>query len=310
MTGRDRSDKGEILFRSGLLERAIAALEPAHRADPTNLKLGTRLVDAYRASGDLAAAAELVARLAGTAPDDRWLAYLDDLFSGRATTPSAVDAETVPAPFVVHDGFLPDYEREQIWDFALRSPQAFKAATVARRFARTDIDQRVDPDARRARTISSPREVAALMEPRLRPLVQSEAGRLGLAPPRIDHIELEVAAYGNGDLFRCHQDLFEAERSRRVLSYVYFFAPEPLAFSGGELLLYDLDTSRQSFAPNRFTRIDPACNRLVLFDPATFHEVTPIRCASDDPRHQRYTATGWVHEAVELGERQDAQPPQ
>lgn len=310
MSQRDHGDKGEILFRSGLLERAVALLEPAHRADPTNLALGMRLVDAYRASGDLASAADLVARLAEAAPDSSWIGYLSDLFSGKATTPSAVDAETVPAPFVVHDGFLPEAERERIWDFALGSPGAFKAATVARRFARTDIDQRVDPDARRARTISSPREVAALMEPRLRPLVQAESQRLGIAPPDIDHIELEVAAYGNGDLFRCHQDLFEAEASRRVLSYVYFFAPEPLAFSGGELLLYDIDSTRQSFAPNRFTRIDPRCNRLVLFDPATFHEVTPIRCASDDPRHLRYTATGWVHEAIELGQGDDSQSPQ
>lgn len=298
MSERDSSDKGEILFRSGLLERAIATLETAHRADPTNLELGIRLVDAYRAGGDLPAASDLVARLFEVAPDDARIDYLDDLLSGKPTAPSAVDAETVPAPFVVHDDFLPDSLRDQIWHFALGSSGAFAPATVARRFAGPDVDQRVDPSARRARTLSSPRQVAELMEPRLRSVVEAGARRLGLEPPKIDHIELEIAVYGDGDRFHCHQDLFEAEASRRVLSYVYFFAPEPRAFSGGELLLYDMTSTREGFVSNKFTRIDPTCNRLVLFAPATYHEVTPIHCSSEEPRDQRYTATGWVHEAT------------
>jgi Rps23 Pro-64 3,4-dihydroxylase Tpa1-like proline 4-hydroxylase len=136
------------------------------------------------------------------------------------------------------------------------------------------------------------------MEPRLRSMVDADAGRLGLPVPEIDRIELEVAVYGDGDHFQCHQDVFEAESSRRVLTFVYFFAPEPRGFSGGELLLYDADRPSGGFAGNKFTRIDPVSNRLVLFDPSAYHEVTPIQCSSEDPRDLRYTATGWIHEAI------------
>lgn len=287
-----------MLFRSGLLERAIAVLEPAHEADPDNLDLAVKLMNAYRACGDLTAASKLAGRLAEASPSHPLISYMDDVFSGRPTTPTAVDAEAVPAAFVVHDGFLPDAVREQVWEFALNASGDLEAATVAQQFAASDADQRVDPDARRARTISSPRQVAELMEPRLRRLLDTDAARLGLAIRQIDHIELEVAVYGDGDLFRCHRDLYETDRSRRVLSYVYFFAPEPRGFSGGELLLYDTDAANDSFVPNKFTRIEPQCNRLILFDPATYHEVTPIRCSSSDPQDLRYTATGWVHEAI------------
>jgi hypothetical protein len=300
MSERDHSDKGEMLFRSGLLERAVAMLEPAYRADPGNLKVGRRLVDAYRACGRLDAAAALAARLVTASPADTWLRRIDDIFSGRPAAPTAptAGADALPAAFVVHDDFLPEPLRREMFDRVLGASERLEAATVSRRFAGRDVDQRVDAEVRRARTLPSPRDIAAIMEPRLHPVVQADAHRLGLPSPQIDHIELEVAVYGDGDHFHCHQDLFEAPASRRVISYVFFFAPEPRGFAGGELLLYDSNPTGGGFVASKFTRIEPLCNRLVLFDPATYHEVTPILCASSAPRDLRYTATGWVHEAV------------
>jgi predicted 2-oxoglutarate/Fe(II)-dependent dioxygenase YbiX len=289
-------DKGTVLFRSGLLDRAVALLEEAARERPEDVDVGIRLVDAYRARGNLREAAGTVARLTENAPSNGWLQYLHQVLSGEPVTPGAVEADTLPAAFVLHDAFLPEELRDEIWTHIQGVLPRFARATIARRFAGPEVDQRVDGNVRRARTLSSPPRVAELMDPYLRGTVEADAGLLGVPTPQIDHVELEVAVYGDGDHFQCHQDIFEAVSTRRVLTFVYFFAPEPRGFSGGELLLYDADRVRGGFVGSKFTRIDPVSNRLILFDPATFHEVTPIRCASADPRDQRYTATGWVHE--------------
>lgn len=118
----------------------------------------------------------------------------------------------------------------------------------------------------------------------------------GIAPFAIADIETEVCAQRPGSFFAKHvdTDTREASRSRttdRLISSVYYFPREPLAFTGGELILYDF-TGRLPAA-----RIEPRRNRLVAFPSFAYHEVTPVTSASERLEDARWSVNCWLHRA-------------
>ena len=106
------------------------------------------------------------------------------------------------------------------------------------------------------------------LEPAFRSAVTNRFADLcsatGVAPFEIALVETEVVAQLPGSYFAKHVDTDTREASEslatvRMISAVFYFPQEPLAFSGGELVLYDF-TGKSAAA-----RIRPRRNRLIAF---------------------------------------------
>lgn len=118
----------------------------------------------------------------------------------------------------------------------------------------------------------------------------------GVAPFVVARVETEVCAQRPGSFFAMHIDTDTREPSHslssdRLISAVYYFPREPLAFSGGELTIYDF-TGRTPAA-----RIAPLRNRLVAFPSFACHEVTPVIAAHDSFESARWSVNCWLHRA-------------
>ncbi|MFX8597224.1 2OG-Fe(II) oxygenase, partial [Acinetobacter baumannii] len=80
----------------------------------------------------------------------------------------------------------------------------------------------------------------------------------------------------------------------RVVTFVFYLFREPRCFSGGDLLLHDWSAEGLPRA-QRFTRLHPANNRLVIFPSECWHQVLPVSCHTGDPLDARLTVHGWFH---------------
>jgi SM-20-related protein len=140
------------------------------------------------------------------------------------------------------------------------------------------------------------------VEPAFRDAMMSRLAELcagtGVAPFTVARVETEVCAQRPGSSFAKHIDTDTQEASRslptdRLISSVFYFPREPLAFSGGELLLYDFTGKIPA------ERIAPRRNRLVAFPSFAYHEVTPITAAEDSFENARWSVNCWLHRARE-----------
>jgi len=118
----------------------------------------------------------------------------------------------------------------------------------------------------------------------------------GVASFEVARVETEVCAQRPGSYFAKHVDTDTGELSKslktdRLISAVFYFPHEPLAFSGGELILYDF-TGKVAAA-----QIAPARNRLVAFPSFAYHEVTPVAAGEDSFDAARWSVNCWFHRA-------------
>ena len=116
----------------------------------------------------------------------------------------------------------------------------------------------------------------------------------GVAPFEVARVETELVAQRPGSFFAKHVDTDTREPSQslatvRMISAVFYFPREPLAFSGGELVLYDF-TGRVEAA-----RIAPRRNRLVAFPSFAYHEVTRLTAGDDGFDSARWSVNCWLH---------------
>lgn len=92
---------------------------------------------------------------------------------------------------------------------------------------------------------------------------------------------LQVSSYMTGDHYAFHED----EGAGVNLTAIVFLARDPKKVRGGDLVLaYDGEESTIPFRNNR----------LLIFPSKTLHRVTPVRVASDDPRHARISLQCWL----------------
>lgn len=81
--------------------------------------------------------------------------------------------------------------------------------------------------------------------------------KLKIMPFKINGIELQIAAHGDGAFFKQHIDThteLQNNSKNRVISAVYYFFNEPKQFEGGELVLHpfsfmDGDDNSVTFSP-------------------------------------------------------------
>jgi Rps23 Pro-64 3,4-dihydroxylase Tpa1-like proline 4-hydroxylase len=189
------------------------------------------------------------------------------------------------APYVRIPGFLSDEENRAVLDFAIRKQPDYEASKVD-----TGL-----PDYRRSRVLMRLEDLGVDFDGRVREIVPDALSYFGIPVPAGSKLETQLATHNEGGYYRIHNDNGSPRTATRVLTYVYYFHRQPIAFKGGQLRLYDtrLESSRQRPAET-FVEIEPENNMLLLFPSRLMHEVLPTYCSSRDFADGRFTLNGWV----------------
>lgn len=271
---------------------ALAALEPVLAADPDAIAPLTTAVAAARMAGDIDRARALADHLARLMPMNLVVAATAAALSGRPLGFQPPGLDRAP-PFLLIDDALAPADRDRIWHEAFARIDRFTEATVI------DGGGRYSDDAvRSSRLIETADGAALAVVDRVRAAFDTATAAFGLAVPPDGRTEVQVTLHGDGDFFRCHQDRpnerVEAIDGRRI-SFVYYMCRTPRRFAGGELRIYDWMFGGGGYRPERWTQVDPADNRLIVFPSDAYHEVMPLTLTSDDPQDGRLTVNGWLH---------------
>jgi SM-20-related protein len=118
---------------------------------------------------------------------------------------------------------------------------------------------------------------------------------LGLPDFSLHHVELELAAHGDGGHYDFHTDTVHENQTGRIMSAVYYFFAEPKRFSGGELRLFgwwrDWAAGKH---PNPHLDIAPENDSLLIFPSWALHEVMPVVCPSGKFADSRFSVNCWI----------------
>jgi Rps23 Pro-64 3,4-dihydroxylase Tpa1-like proline 4-hydroxylase len=199
---------------------------------------------------------------------------------------------TLAPKFVVIDDFLPDDVLASLDDHARRDPRALTLMELG------GAPEQGHYSALRKLWVH--KDGLGSFDPPFRSAVLARFAELcagtGVPPFDVARVETELCAQRPGSYFAKHIDTDTREPSRslssdRLISSVFYFPRQPLAFSGGELILYDF-TGKIPAA-----RIAPRRNRLVAFPSFLCHEVTPVTDADDSLDGARWSVNCWLHRA-------------
>lgn len=289
------------LGNGGAVPGRVAPIAELHRKSEQALRrraarqpLGGRapmvLAAAHRCQGNFAAAVEIYEQVAARRRRDwrkaSWLAAM----LGQRQLPFAPPSGTWPTPFVRVENFLPRAEHELVFAIALALAPRFAVARVG-----PAKDRRVDDSHRRGLGLDDVDcdELTALLAPKLHALLPSIQRRLRLSPRSApDHIgRMDLAACPHGGFTRTHRDTGSRRYADLRLNAIYFFHRQPLAFHGGDLLLYDTDIEAGRYNRFAFSRIAPASNSLVVLPTSCYHEVTEVASRSNTFADVRLSAT-------------------
>ncbi|HEX8400466.1 MAG TPA: 2OG-Fe(II) oxygenase [Allosphingosinicella sp.] len=207
-------------------------------------------------------------------------------------------------PFALVRNFLSQEQHAGLLEWALASGPLLEASTIG-------AERRVDPASRLSRSLTISSAHQPWRDMLRRRIGEAEADLFagaGLKPFPVAKVELELVVYLNGAHFEAHQDTHRKgneSASDRGLTGVYYFYAEPKGFSGGNLRLIRFGCGAAS--PGDFVEIEPEQNSLLVFPSWAMHEVTPVRCESDDLRSARLAINCWLHRARRTAAQQSAQ---
>jgi Rps23 Pro-64 3,4-dihydroxylase Tpa1-like proline 4-hydroxylase len=206
----------------------------------------------------------------------------------------------IAATWLHLDGFLTGEERADLLAFVGDHEAELVTSTVN---PAGESGYAVDEQYRRSRVLYDVGPVHLMFDTRLRALLPHVRKELGLGWFALDRIEDQLTTHGDGDFFRVHTDSGGPEVSTRMVTFVYYFAIRPGAFTGGELRLYDNVERDGYYHPaETFTTVEPRDNSVVFFPSTLFHEVLPVHTDGDRLDHHRFTVNGWFHQVKPEGE--------
>lgn len=245
------------------------------------------LAESHRYQGNFSAAIEVYEQVvAARLGDWRKAAWLRAMLR-QEQLPFVPPSGVWPAPFVYIENFLPPTEQERVLAIALSLAPRFAKARLGRGEQRS-----VNESKRRGLAIEAVGcdALTALLVPRVRRLLSSIQERLLLGPNAPQFGNIDLAAYPHGGGGNAHSDGGPRPYPQLRLNAVYFFHHQPLAFTGGDLLLYDTDIENGIPSRFAFSRIAPKSNSLVLLPPSYFHGVTRVASRSSALRDARLSA--------------------
>jgi Rps23 Pro-64 3,4-dihydroxylase Tpa1-like proline 4-hydroxylase len=197
--------------------------------------------------------------------------------------------------------FLPAERHRQLLDWTLANSERFRPATVASRDGTI-----VDPADRVAFTTRELGSELDWLHARFEEAFADLRTQVPTSMHQVRHIELELAAHGDGAHFAPHVDVPVGKRRQplgtrpdlphdRLLSAVYYYHSEPKRFDGGNLRLYRFGFDPQGSGTDRdsFVEFEPSQNSLVAFPTWALHEVREVRCPSREFRDFRFAVNCW-----------------
>lgn len=159
----------------------------------------------------------------------------------------------------------------------------------------------VDPAQRISERLRALGPMRPMLEARLRPLFPDILRRTGSRPFEPEHIELEIAAHGDGAFYTRHSDIPYGEGRRplggdasgtqdRLVSAVYYYHREPKGFSGGALRLFRFGGGDEE---GDWVDVEPVRNSLLVFPSWAPHEVRKVGCRSGRFEDHRFAVNAW-----------------
>ena len=277
-----------LLRAGGLQDQADEAVRRRLAVAPRNTDTLWRLAEIHRRQGNFAEARSLYGRLRERGSDPLKAAWLHAMLSGNGA-PEPAPGGIRPAPFVRMTNFLAPDECDRLLALGLAARERLVPAQVGH--------GRVAPEVRvnlEIRSQSTAAEVHLRIAPKVRSLVPEILERLRMDGIGRYSIEMCMCVYLDGGFYKAHRDNQSESNRQRKLSFVYFLHREPRRFSGGDLLLHDMDTDAGSYSPGEFSRIVPLRNSIVIFPCGCWHQVTPVQCGTDDFGDGRWVVKGHV----------------
>ena len=188
-------------------------------------------------------------------------------------------------PFHLVSDWLDPQDADALLDFALATEDRFTPAQIL-----YDGQRRLDTMIRQSSRLDVPEPFAALLTAhalKLQPLV---AEMLGVPPFAPTHVEMELAAHGDGARFDRHIDTLVVGNRRqtpRILTFVLYLFKRPARFSGGALRFYALGGSG-------VVDVAPQHNAVVAFPAIAPHSVERVSCGPAFA-DRRFAVTLWLH---------------
>jgi Rps23 Pro-64 3,4-dihydroxylase Tpa1-like proline 4-hydroxylase len=197
-------------------------------------------------------------------------------------------------PVAVLDEFLVAAEWQALMEFSLGRAAEFRDTEVIGR----DGGGVLDPATRRSRVLYDLGPFHSLFTQRLATFFPYVLMRLRQSAFPLSQIEIQLTATNDGEFFRVHSDNDAAEVKARLITFVYFFYREPLAFQGGQLRIFDTELLEdgRSVATGPYRLIYPQQNQAVFFVSWCRHEILPVICPSRDLADSRFTVNGWYRQ--------------
>ena len=200
--------------------------------------------------------------------------------------------ETLRANCVVLDEFLAPQELDELTRFTLEHEADFQSSEVYSPSAQMGV---INDDYRRSRVLMDLPEQQEIILARIKSVLPQVLEKLGMEEFAIADTEVQITASNDGDYFLCHDDNGSDGVASRHLTFVYFFHREPRPFEGGELRIHDSHLQNGLYVSDgSYQTILPQQNQIVFFPCELMHEITPVKCSSQEFADSRFTLNGWL----------------
>ncbi|AGY59015.1 2OG-Fe(II) oxygenase [Gloeobacter kilaueensis] len=209
--------------------------------------------------------------------------------NGQRSVNSATIRGTQVAVF---EEFLSKEELTGLIEFALAHEAHFQASRVLVPGSGTN---NLDFSQRRSRVFFDLERYSTLFTQRILSYWPRIAEKLEYTPFEIAEVEPQMTASNDGDFFGKHTDSTHELSRTREITFIYFFHREPVAFTGGELRIYDTSFENGCSGASSFKGIIPQQNQIVFFPGRLVHEILPVHCPSKAFADSRFTINGWLH---------------
>lgn len=201
--------------------------------------------------------------------------------------------DSVKAQCVVLDEFLAPQELDELVSYVLQHEGEFQNSAVISPSGEPGV---IDYGHRRSRVLMDLGKHQEIILDRIRGVLPSVLGQLGIDEFPVTHVEAQVTASNDADFFGAHSDDSQEMIASRRITFVYFFHREPRQFEGGVLRLYDSrGENEQHLNPGGYQSIVPEQNQIVFFPCSVLHEITQVECPSRAFADSRFTLNGWLH---------------
>jgi SM-20-related protein len=210
----------------------------------------------------------------------------------QTSVAAAERPQDLPARCVVLDEFLAPQELAELTGFILDHEADFEVSEVISPHSEGGV---VNYEHRSSRVLMDLGKYQDLMLERIRTALPEVLGKLGMEEFTIAGVEAQVTASNEGDFFHFHSDNGSERVASRYLTFVYFFHREPRGFEGGELRIHDARLQNGEYvSEGKYQTIIPQQNQIVFFPCEVLHEITPVKCASQQFADSRFTLNGWL----------------